>query len=203
MKVEKLVESVFLMVNGGKPSTDDNVMRADITALVPDAVNEVMALFYAADVPSSEGTEPNPVFLQVFEAVAIALSATRKKFTFTLPKTPLSVNVFKSVRSVGLMDGTLFTHFYPQDGTLGSYNIQIDRAIPAYSVEGTSVVLYNVPTGTAEVLVKQLVHIDDYALTDEIIVPSGTENALISKLFAMFMQQKSIQPDNLINGATT
>lgn len=203
MTVEKLCESVFLMVNGGKPSPDDNVMRADIAALIPDAVNAVMAAFYQNDVPSAEGTEPNPVFLQVFESVAVALNSTRGKFTFTLPKTPLSVNVYKSVRSVGLNNGTLFTHFYPQDGTLMSYYIQTNRNMPAYSVEGTEVVLYNMPTGTTAVLVKQLVHIDDYLLSDDIIVPSGTESLLINKLYEMFLRQKGMVPDNLINGATT
>lgn len=200
MTVETLVESVYLRVNGGKPSTDDAVMRSDIRALVPDAVNSVMVQFYNSE--PADIFQSSPLFLQVFENVAVVLNSVRGKFEFDLPKRPLSVSVEKSVHSVGLNNGKMFDHFYPEDGTMESFYIQTKRSLPAYSVEGDTVVLYNFPSGQSSVLVKQLVHINDYANGDEIIAPSGTENVLIDTLFGKFVQQRQIPTDNIINGAT-
>lgn len=200
MTVETLVESVYLRVNGGKPSTDDAVMRSDIKALVPDAVNSVMVQFYNSE--PADTFESSPLFLQVFEDVSVTLNAVRGKFEFELPKRPLSVSVDKSVRSVGLDNGLMFEHFYPEKGNLGVFYIQTNRNIPAYSVEGNNVILYNFPSGADSVLVKQLVHIDDYVDSDEIIAPSGTENLLIDTLFSKIVQQRQLPVDNLVNGTT-
>lgn len=200
MDIETLVDAVYLRVNGGKPSPEDNVLRSDIRVLVPDAVNALMVQFYgSADVNSSA---TSPLFLQVFESVPIALNVVRGKFEFDLPKRPLSVDVKTSVRFVGLNNGTLFQHFYPEHNTLWSFYVQTRRSLPAYSVEGNSVVLYNVPAGTTSVLVKQLVHIDDYNDGDDIIAPSGTENTLIDILYQRVLAQKQMSTDNIINAST-
>lgn len=201
MNVQTLVESVYLRVNGGKPTTEDAVMRSDIRVLVPDAVNAVMAQFYNSE-NDEVIFESSPLFLQVFESVPVAINTTRGKFEFELPKRPLSVSVNKSVRSVGLDNGVLFEHFYPEDGTLRTFYIQTNRDLPAYSVEGNNVVLYNFPLNEEEVLVKQLVHIDDYTDGDEIILPSGTDSLVIDTLFEKFVQQRSIPSDSIINGNT-
>ena len=201
MSVEEIVELVYLKITGGEPSTDDSVLRADIRFYVPDGVNAVMMEHYAAEQSIFPSGHPNQLFLQVFENVSVTLNSVRNKFELTFPKRPLSIPLAQSVTSIGIPGGYQFNRFYPEDGTLKSFVAQISDEPTSYSIEGDKAILYNLEGSISSVMVKQVVHIDDYdSDTDEILVPSGMETLLIENIYNMVTGQRSNPKNVIING---
>lgn len=201
MTVEEVVELVYLKVTGGSPSTDDSVLRSDIRFYVPDGVNSVMMEHYAAEQQMFPTGYPNQLFIQVFPNVQPVMNSSRGLYEVKLPKRALTIPLAQSVTSIGIPGGYQFDRFYPEDGTLGSYLRQMDGESPSFSVEGDSAVLYNAKDQLNTVIVKQVVHIDDYDTDqDSIIVPSGMETVLIQNIYDMVMGQRSNPRNAIVSG---
>lgn len=195
MKVEDIIGAVLLKISGGRVSSDLSVTPHDVLTYIPDGVNALMLKYYSGERQIVSNKRANPLFLQIFTLQPTLVDG---KFVVELEERALSLPDAESIYGVTSKSGLSYERFYPEDGLLRTFFIQTNRDKRAFSVEGDSVVLYNHIGG--DVKVKQVVHIDEYDMEDEIFVPSGSEIELIDLVYTMITDQRMNPADGTIDG---
>lgn len=198
MKKGVLKEIVFTSINGGRPNTDSSVLREDIEALIPAAINYVLTGDYWARIKNDDDREvPNSIVTELEYNVVKKDDHNREYLEFN-----------HSIVNIGGNGGVR----YVQD-SLGNAYVPVplgvsrstfwDKALSSnreYQVHKGKIVLRNKPELSTYFLVGVI--LDSSMLEDEyeLPIPAGSESEVVDLLTNFFLNQRMQPKDYVING---
>lgn len=89
MTIGVFIENLFLKVNGGRPSPNDTIMRVDIRAFLPVAINYAMEAAYNIELQSEGDRDFVSEFYTVFQGIPIDWSGNIPFIELSLGTVPL------------------------------------------------------------------------------------------------------------------
>lgn len=197
MKLGVLLESVFLRVNGGKPSTDNSVLRADIRALLPAAINYAMDAAYNINI-KSEGDRDLPTeFYGSYDDVPIV--RTGKKPSFSLQKGTVPLKGNAGIRSVYDDCDNYYAPLTDSDMPTIKHYGGISTGTKWYRRKGQTVELYNVNPVAEVINYQAITNIESLSDTDEAPIQAGQEPIVMDLLYQWITGQKQNPYDSKID----
>lgn len=197
MKINVLVEAVFLRVNGGKPSTDNSVFREDIKALLPAAINYAMDASYNINV-RSEGDRDLPAeFYGVYEDVTIVRTGKKPYFTLQDGTVPLKGN--QGIRFVHDDCGNYYSPLTDSDMATAKYWSEKGTGSKFYRRKSQTVELWNVIPTAEKINYQAITDIRSLSDTDEAPIQAGQEPMVIELLTSWILGEKQMPYDSKID----
>lgn len=197
MKINILVEAVFLRVNGGKPSTDNSVFREDVRALLPAAVNYAMDSAYNINV-RAEGDRDLPAeFYGVFEDVAIDRTGKRPFFELGLGTVPLKGN--QGIRFVNDDCGNYYAPLSDSDMATAEHWAAKGSGSKWYRRKRQTVELWNINPIAETINYQAITNIESLEDTDDAPIQAGQEPVVIELLASWITGEKQAPYDAKIN----
>ena len=191
------IDQTLLNVTGGKPTTDNSVLRTDIRALVPAAANWAMDKTYNINLAQNGDRDYPSEFYGVFENIAIVRTARVPFFTLSKGIVPLKVGM--GLRFVYDNCGTQYSPLSDADmGTIEYYK-DLMPGNGFYRRKKTTVDLWNLPPIAATMNYQALTKIEDLSDTDELPLQAGAEDDVLKYLREWFTDQRNKRYDNAIN----
>lgn len=190
-------ENVLLRVNGGVLVDESNVLREDIFAYIPAAVNYALTAGRNTSI-SQEGNRDLPsMFYGTFSDLAI--DRTGSVAFVTLPKGYVPLYGNEGVRSVFDDCGNYYAPLMDADRrTIKSYSKKLlDQGF--YYPIGTNTLEVYPPNKLVQALNGEyIVRVEDLADTDQLPLPASTETMALDLCVQWFTDQRS-RPADLIN----
>lgn len=197
MLIGIILESVFLRVNGGKPSTDNSVMRADIRALLPAAINYAMDASYNINI-KSEGDRDLPTeFYGSYDDVPVIRTGKKPYFVLQKGTVPLKGNA--GIRSVYDDCDHFYAPLTDSDMATISHWSGISTGTKWYRRKGMNVELWNVNPVATVINYQAITSIEELDDTDEAPIQAGQEPVVMDLLFQWVTGQKQIPYDSKID----
>lgn len=196
MLIGIIVESVFLRVNGGRPSTDNSVMREDVRALLPAAVNYAMDATYNINV-KTEGDRDLPAeFYGVFQDVSI--DRTGNKPSFVLGKGVVPLKGGQGIRFVYDDCGGYYSPLTDSDMPTADYWSSISGT-KYYRREGNKVNLWNINPLAETINYQAITNIESLDDEDDAPIQAGMEPAVIDLLVGWITGEKQAPYDSKVD----
>lgn len=198
MKKGNLIEVVFTSVNGGRPSTDVSVLRVDIEALIPAAINYSLTGDYWARLRNDDDREvPNDIVTELeFDSVCCDHHG-REFVEVCYPLINLAGN--GGVRYVNDSMGNTYAPI-----VLGTSRSSFwDKALKSnreYQYKNKRIYLKNRPELSKYLLVGVLLDSSLLDDNDELPIPAGKEAEVIDVLISFFTNQRMQPKDYIVNG---
>lgn len=197
MKIGVLTETVFLRVNGGKPSTDNSVLRADIRALLPAAINYALDASYNINI-RSEGDRDLPTeFYGSYENVAIVRTGKRPFITLQKGTVPLKGNA--GIRSVNDDCDNFYAPLTDSDMATIKHWSTIAIGTKWYRRKGATLELYNAGELAETLNYQAITSISELSDTDEAPIQAGQEPVVLELLTQWITGEKQIPYDSKID----
>lgn len=198
MKKGEVVEIVFTSVNGGRPSTDSSVLREDIKALLPAAINYVLTGDYWARIKNDDDREvPNGIVTELEFSNVCTDGHNREYLPFVYPVVNIGGN--GGIRYVHDSIGNSYAPI-----PLGTSRSTFwDKALSSnreYQVHKDKIVLKNRPELTSCFLVGVILDSSLLEDNDELPIPVGSEPDVIDLLTNFFLNQRMQPKDYVVNG---
>lgn len=197
MKLGVLVDLIHTNINGGRPSTDSVVTKAQIKALIPAAVNYALTGDYWAnmeregdkEVPGSFITELSPRYVCVDE---------RGRDYIDLPEPLSNIGGGGGIRYIQDSMGNIYAP-RPQ-GTSPGYWDDVLCSLREYQQIGKKVLIFNKPELVDHLFPGVILDASQLSNDDELPIPAGQEPQVIDILNAFFNKQRMNPKDYIING---
>lgn len=196
MLIGEVVETVYTSVAGGRPNTDFSVLRVDIRALLPAAINWAITQDYWANL-ANEGDREVPNFIiTVFEDLKIETDSRCRKYV-TFDKQLVNVGGNGGIRFVNDLYGNAYV---PR--SVGGSNNYWDKILKnkEYTLLSKKLMLYNVPELVEKVDVGVILDVSALKDDDQAPIPAGSEPQVIDMLTQFFNNQRMGPKDYVING---
>lgn len=184
MTVEKAIEMIYLRVNGGKPTPDDSVMRSDIKALLPAAVNYAMDKTYNLNLKIEGDRDYPSEFYSVFNDIAIQRDERLPYITTTVGAVPLKGEA--GLRFVYDNCGTQYGMVTDSDMGSIEYYSKLTPGMGWYRPTGSKITLYGVTPLAATINLQMIIRVEDLANTDELPLQAGSENDVLELMINWF-----------------
>jgi hypothetical protein len=197
MTVGEFVELVFLRVNGGKPTPENSVMRVDIRALLPAAINYVMDKTYNQNLEIEGDRDYPSEFYAMFEDVSIDRSGSNPFITLTKGTVPL-----KGGAGIRFVYDNCDNQYAPvSDANMGNikYYSNITTGMGWYRRTGNKLFLYGVPPMAEKLNYQSITKIEDLADSDTLPLQAGVEQEALNLLIDWFTGVKQMPYDTLVN----
>lgn len=195
MKIGVLIENIFLRVNGGKPTPDNSVMRADIKALLPAAINYAMDKAYNLNLEIEGDRDYPSEFYSVFEGITINRSGSTPYIPLTLGTVPLKNG--SGVRFVTDNCGNFYAPIPDYEYANIKYYSSLLQGMFWYRRTGARLYLYGINPLIEEVNYQAITKVEDLTDADEAPLQAGTENDVLELLVGWF--QNKLPYDTLAN----
>lgn len=198
MKKGIAIEIVFTSVNGGRPSTDTSVLREDIAALLPAAINYVSTGDYWARLKNDGDREIPNGFVSELEFEGFDVDKFGREY-LTIDKALVNIAGNGGVRYVQDVIGN--TYAPVMLGT--SRSTYWDKALAAnrcYQLKDKKMYLINRPAVSNLFLVGVLLDSSELSDEDELPIPAGSEPDVIDMLTSFFANQRMQPKEYVING---
>lgn len=193
-----LTEIVFTSVNAGRPSTDTSILREDIKALIPAAVNFAMTGDYWDRLKSDGDRElPNSIVTEL-EFEGSCVDAYGRDY-IVLDKPLINLAGNGGIRYV--LDGIGNSYAPIALGT--SRSTFWDKALSSnleYQFKNKKIYFYNKPELTELFMVGILLDSSQLGDEDELPIPAGMEPQVIDTLTNFFTNQRMQPKEYIING---
>ena len=198
MKKSEYVEIVFTSINGGRPNTDLSVMREDIAALLPAAVNYAKTGDYWANIQRDNDREIPCSFITEEEVSGFGMDAVgRAVAPFDRKIIPMPGNV--GVRYVQDELGNIYSP-KPLGVAYKSYWDKATEYNTEYQIRNKCLYLFGKPELVDTVLVGYMMDVSCLEDDDELPVPAGMEPQVIDLLTSFFTNQRMKPKDYIIDG---
>lgn len=195
-----VIELVFTTVNGGRPSTDLSVMREDIAALLPAAVNYAITGDYWANIQRDNDREiPNSFVAELISGPVQTDQFGREYIDFD--KKIINIPGNGGVRYVQDQCGNIYS---PRAVGVSKKNYW-DNALE-YMQEfqlkpnDKKMFLFNRPDLSEPFLVGYVADVSSLEDDDELPIPAGMEPQVIDLLTGFFTNQRMQPKDYIIDG---
>lgn len=197
MTIEVLIETVYLRVNGGKPSTDNSVFRADIRALLPAAINYAMDATYNNNIKVEGDRDLPSEFYGSFENVTLNLTGKRPVFVLSKGTVPLKGNA--GIRFVTDNCDNYYAPLTDSDMATIKYWSGMAYDSRFYRRTGNKVELWNLPPNVTTINYQALTDIRELADTDEAPIQAGNEPMVLQMLTDWITGQKQMPYDSKVD----
>lgn len=184
MTIGEICELVFLRVNGGKPTPDNSVMRADIRTMLPAAINYAMDKAYNINLQIEGDRDYPSEFYTVFENVAIDRSGRLPVIALLAGTVPL-----KGGAGIRFVYDNCGNQYSPvSDSDMGSieYYSKLTPGMGWYRRTGAQLALYGINPLAGTINYQAITKVEDLDDTDEAPLQAGTENDVLSLLINWF-----------------
>jgi hypothetical protein len=195
LKIGVLIESIFLRVNGGKPTPDNSVMRADIKALLPAAINYAMDKAYNLNLQTEGDRDYPSEFYTVFEGIVINRTGATPYISLTLGTVPLKSGC--GIRFVTDNCNNFYAPIPDSDYANIGYYSKLLQGMYWYRRTGAKLFLYGINPLIEEVNYQAITKVEDLSDTDEAPLQAGSENDVLELLVSWF--QNKLGYDTLVN----
>lgn len=195
MKVGVLVELIYLEVNGGKPTPDDSVMRADIRAMLPAAVNYAMDKTYNLNLQIEGDRDYPSEFYSVFTDISINRTGRIPFIPLTSGTVPL-----KGGAGIRFVYDNCGNQYGPvSDAEMGSieYYSKLTPNMGWYRRTGNNLYIYGINPLVTRLSYQAITKVEDLADTDEVPLQAGSENDVLANLINWF--SKKLPHNTLVN----
>lgn len=198
MKKGVLTEIVFTSVNGGRPGTDASVLREDIKALMPAAINYVMTGDYWARLKNDGDREmPNAVITELEFSGYSRDSIGRDFLRLEQPLINIAGN-----GGIRYVQDTVGNSYAPR--ALGTSKaaywdvaMQFNRE---YQFKNKKIYLMNRPELSEYFFVGVIMDVSSFGDDDELPIPAGSEPEVVDMLINFYTNQRMQPKDYVING---
>ena len=195
MTVGVAVELILLGVNGGKPTPDNSVMRADIRAYLPAAVNYAMDATYNLNLQIEGDRDFPSEFYTVFDSVVIDRTGRLPKIALTLGTVPL-----KGGAGIRFVYDNCGQQYGPiSDSDMGSieYYSKLTPGMGWYRRTGAEISLYGINPLAETINYQAITKVEDLTDAEELPLQAGSEDMVLSRMIQWF--QKKTPYDNLVD----
>lgn len=187
MTVGVAVENLFLRVNGGKPTPDNSVMRVDIRALLPAAVNYAMDKAYNLNLQTEGDRDYPSEFYSVFEAIEIDRTESVPFIELTLGTVPLKGRA--GIRFVYDNCGTQYAPVPDAEYANIKYYSSLTPGMGWYRRTGAKLYLYGVSPISVTMNYQSITKVEDLANDDEMPLQAGTEAEVLEMMAKWFINK--------------
>lgn len=198
MQKGHLIEIVFTAINGGRPNTDLSVMREDIAALLPAAVNYAMTGDYWANIQRDNDREiPNSFVAEEILPNVLTDQFGREYYEFD--KKFISIPGNGGLRYVQDQCGNVYS---PKAVGVSKKNYW-DKALhymPEFQYKDKKVFVFNRPDLAEVLLIGYVADVSSLADEDELPIQAGSEPQVIDLLTSFFTNQRMQPKDYIIDG---
>lgn len=191
----KAIELVFLKMNGGKPTPDNSVMRADIRTYLPASVNYAMDVVYNNNLEIEGDRDFPSEFYSVFESVVIDRTDRLPKIALMAGTAPL-----KGGAGIRFVYDNCGNQYSPvSDSDMGSieYYSGLTPGMCWYRRTGDNLTLYGINPLAESINYQAITKVEDLADTDELPIQAGAEERVLDKMAEWF--GKKFNYDNLVD----
>lgn len=196
MLIGVIIETVFLSVNGNKPSTDNSIIRADIRALLPAAINYAHDISYNEEV-NLEGDRDMPSeFYGYYYDVDIERTGKKPFFTLEDGVVPLKGN-----QGIRFVYDDCDNYYAPLGDTdMATASFWADRGAGSkwYRRKKQTVELLNVLPIAKKINYAALTDVRSLTDEDEAPIQAGKEPMVI-EILSNLVQGKTTPYDNKID----
>lgn len=196
MTIGNIIETVYTAIGGGRPNTDFSVLRVDIKALLPAAVNWAVTQDYWANLKNEGEREVPNYMITVKEDLPISIDRKGRSFV-ELTEKLINVGGNGGIRYVEDDCGNNYVPRVPGSGSNYWDNILQNKE---YSYLNKNIYLYNVPELLESVNVGLVLDASELKDDDEAPIPAGMEPQVIDMLTQFFTKQRMQAKDYIING---
>lgn len=193
-----MIETVFTAINGGRPNTDLSVMREDIEAALPAAINYAITGDYWANVQREDDRElPNSFVAEQYVSEVKCDNWGREYIDFDISFINVPGN--SGIRYVQDVVGNVYTpramgvsrKSYWDKAT--SYNTE-------HQYSNKKIMLFNRPELVQEFVVGYVADSGELGNDDELPIPAGSEPQVIDLLTNLFLNQRMQPKDYIVDG---
>lgn len=208
MTIGVLTESILLKMNGGKPSPNNSVMRADIRALLPAAINYAMDKTYNLNLQIEGDRDFPSEFYTVFEEVTIIRDSTGSSSTSVhrLPYIELLAGTvpLKGGAGIRFVYDNCGAQYGPvSDSDMGSieYYSKLTPGMGWYRRTGNKLTLYGVNPLAETINYQAITKVEDLFDDDEAPLQAGSEIDALNLMVGWFGQK--LPYNTLVNSRDT
>lgn len=196
MTKEFAIEQIFLSINGGKPSPNNSVLRVDIDAFLPSAVNYVMETAYNQNLQIEGDRDYNSEYYTAFNGVEIQRNENIPFIELTLGVVPLKASA--GLRFV--YDNCQHMYAPVPDSELANIQYYSDIATGMYWYRrtGNKLYLYGINPLIEQISYQAITRVEDLQMTDELPIQAGQETTCLQLMIQWFQNKFPINP--LVNG---
>lgn len=198
MRKDHFIESVYLRVNGGSPTNESSVMRVDIEAYVPAAVNYALAGHYRVSMAEEGDTELPSIFYSEFSKIPIKKD-DRMRGYIDMPTKIIPLDSNRGLRYVEADNNVRYKPL-PEGASLSGYWDNVLRGVPYYQIRGKRILLFNEQGFDDFLHVGAITAVEALKDDDELPIPAGYEAQSIDVCVAFFKDQRFTPKDYIING---
>lgn len=191
------MESVFTSINGGRPNTDLSVMREDIQALIPAAVNFAITGDYWANIQRDNDREIPNSFVTEFCIKGIECHNDIHYVRFD--KKTINIPGNGGIRYVQDAMGNVYSPRALGVSSKGYWDKAL-AIMPEYQRRGDCIFLYNKPELVDMIFVGSVLSVSELSDDDDLPIPAGMEPQVIDILMNFFVNQRMQPKDYVING---
>lgn len=196
MSIEEIVEIVHTAIGGGRPNTDFSVLRVDIKALLPSAINWAVTQDYWANL-RNEGERDVPNFIITYKEDLPVCKDGKKRDYIDLPDPLMNIAGNGGIRFIQDDAGN---YYVPRP--IGSSNAYWDKILcnKEYTYLDKKAFIYNKPPLVEKLNVGLVLDASKLKDTDQAPIPAGYEPQVIDMLTQFFINQRMQPKDYIING---
>lgn len=181
------IELVFLDVNGGKPTPDNSVMRADIRTYLPASVNYAMDVVYNNNLQIEGDRDFPSEFYSVFEDIAVDRTERLPFIPLTLGTAPLKGGA--GIRFVYDNCGVHYGMLPDSELSNAEYYSKMTPGMGWYRRTGNNLILYGINPIAEKINYQAITKVEDLADTDELPIQAGAEERVLDKMKEWFAKK--------------
>jgi len=195
----EIIGQVLLEVGGGVVTPDLTVRYGECETYLAMAVNYVQTGNYWMETKAEGEKTINPLLLTTFDNIPILYSDDHRRYYADLTKNVITLPKGRALE-ITTMCGKKCFPLGQGDDALEQYYSPYKTGI-SYQLEGPKRVwLYNKPKLVEAIRSKQIVHINDVADTDEIILPSDGYVKVVEMMVNFLRGEKQESKDYIEDG---
>ena len=194
----ELIYEALLAVNGGVLTPDATTRYGECEVYLAMAVNYVQTGNYWMETKAEDEKTINPLLLTTFDNIPILYSEPHRRYYADLTKNVITLPKGRALE-ITTMCGKKCFPLGQGDDALEQFYGKYKTGI-SYQLEGPKRVwLYNLPKLVEAIRPKYIVHVNDLADTDEIILPSDGYVKVVEMMINFLKGEKMENKDYALN----
>ncbi len=193
----ELIGEVLLRLSGGVLTSDQSVRWPEAEVYLAMAVNYVQTLNYWNETKAEGERTVNPTLLQSFDDIDVLYSTDRQQSYSDLPKRVLSLPKGRALQLNTKCGKRIIPLGEGDDATEQYY--KCFKSVISYQLEGQKVWYYGMSRLVEGVRGKYLVHVNDLADDDEVLLPSDGDAKVLDMMYGWLSGEKEAPKDYLVD----
>lgn len=187
----RFIDLVILAVNNGELTDLSSVLRADVRAYIPIAVNYAVMAGRNINLQSEGNRDYSSLFYSFMSDQPILVDSSRHNWNYVaLPKGTIALPHNEGVRGMEDDNGEYSKPLSDNDmKTLAHYNKMFPN-VKFHRLEGQKVYLFNFSPLTTSVGFPMIVDCDSLLDTDLLPIPAGLEDMAIKNAIDHFLRSR-------------